>query len=825
MIGGEAMLNRAVIDHASLPVALLTSWTLLGAVLSACATTTGPNGTDQAGGGSGSGGSDGGTGPTDDSGGASQPTDDGGGGLLTGDATLGDGAAITSLTIAPANPVLDISALNGVVTGVLLADAGATSIPFRAIAPGGNAVTATWSIDRGELGSLNVSTGIFTPRGSYAGVGTVTAIYGNTTATTTLTIRLHMVQNGGAAGLDGGVGEAGAGGYGGVGGEGPGGPVDTATQTRLRGAAQSPASAAEFGLLYPYDKTVWPRGILPPLVQWQTTHSATAAYIHLIQANFEFEGFYSGKGLIRQPIDPAAWVAALNGNGGDPLSLQVRMADASGVYEAAREGWTIATSPLRGTIYYASYSTALANVVPGATSAAAVLAIKAGASNPVLALPGTQNQCTVCHTVSDDGSTLFAPTDNASQPGLNDYANSASYDLRNNGKVIANYVADLAGSSGTAPDGTPNDRKFLWSGLWKDGTFALQSGGHTQEGYSHGSRIFRRDTANAAPASGLDGVIQEAVTPAFSRDGTKVAFDYWTGTLAPGGGDGHTLDVMSFVCGPVAAPAAGAPSCGSFAFSNLRRLYTNSDAVSGYVGWPAWLPDSSGIVFHNTMVLPANDGDSPLSTWHGAKAKLWFVDVPADPSVAPQPIALDALNGDGPNGASVLPAASGVLLHGDDDRMNYEPTVNPIASGGYAWVVFTSRRMYGNVAQGDPYAAADGVTAVPKKLWIAAIDTHPTPGHDPSHPAFYLPGQELSAGNMRGFWAVDPCRADGASCETGDECCGGYCRPTPSGALACGNIKTGCAQEFEKCTQTSDCCGAAQGFECTNSVCSRPAAK
>jgi hypothetical protein len=72
---------------------------------------------------------------------------------------------------------------------------------------------------------------------------------------------------------------------------------------------------------------------------------------------------------------------------------------------------------------------------------------------------------------------------------------------------------------------------------------------------------------------------------------------------------------------------------------------------------------------------------------------------------------------------------------------------------------------------------------------------------------------------------VDPCRPDGALCETGDECCGGYCRPTPSGPLACGNIKTGCAKEFENCATSRDCCGAAQGYECINAVCSRPTAQ
>ena len=744
--------------------------------------------------------------------------------VFAGDSGPGGPVPTGSLSIVPSRPVVDIVVVGGAVTSVAVGDAGAASVAFRALDERGNPVAATWSIDRGELGTLDVTSGVLVPSGDYSGVGTVTAVYGSAAATTSITVRVHMIQNGGAGNLDGGALEGGAGGYGGIGGEGPGGPVDDATVARLRGAPQAPGSSAELALLYPYDKTVWPRGILPPLVQWQTTHAAAAAYVHLTQANFEFEGFYSGAALIRQPIDPLAWRAALNGNGGDPLLLEVRIADSVGVYGPIFATWTVAPGILRGTLYYDSYSTRLANPVAGSTDGAAVLAIKANASDPVLALPTMANQCTVCHTVSDDGSSLFAQTDNVASGIVDDYANGASYDMKNASAVIARYVADLPGSSGTSSDGTPNDRKFLWSGLWKDGTFALQSSRHTQESYAGPSVLFRRDNGNAIAATGLDGVM-EAVTPAFSRDGTKVAFNYWTGTHPPGGGGGQTLDVMDFACGPVVAPLAGAPSCGSFAFSNLRRLYTNPDAQSGYVGWPAWLPDSSAIVFQNTVVPAANGGDSPLSTWHSAKADLWLAAVPANGTTLPSPIALDALNGDGPTGTSVLPVAAGVTAHDDDDRMNYEPTVNPIASGGYAWVVFTSRRMYGNVAQGDPYAAADGKTPVPKKLWIDAIDLHPAPGRDPSHPAFYLPGQELLAGNMRGFWVVDPCSADGATCATGDECCGGFCRPTPSRALTCSAVKVGCAREFEKCTTAADCCDAPQGYECINGFCARPTAK
>jgi hypothetical protein len=162
--------------------------------------------------------------------------------------------------------------------------------------------------------------------------------------------------------------------------------------------------------------------------------------------------------------------------------------------------------------------------------------------------------------------------------------------------------------------------------------------------------------------------------------------------------------------------------------------------------------------------------------------------------------------------------------HPDDSVLNYEPTVNPIASGGYYWVVFTSRRMYGNVAKGDPYVNGDGSYPITKKLWVAAIDIQPKPGVDPSHPAFYLPGQELNAGNMRGHWVVDPCKANGAGCDTGDECCNGFCRSPGDGGsgLVCTDKPQGCAQEFEKCTSDADCCGTSGGFKCLNGRCARP---
>jgi hypothetical protein len=146
-------------------------------------------------------------------------------------------------------------------------------------------------------------------------------------------------------------------------------------------------------------------------------------------------------------------------------------------------------------------------------------------------------------------------------------------------------------------------------------------------------------------------------------------------------------------------------------------------------------------------------------------------------------------------------------------------------------MVFTSRRLYGNVATIDPWFSdprEHDLTATPttKKLWVAAIDLDVadpefamSAGHDPSHPAFYLPGQELLAGNTRGFWVVDPCKSDGDSCETGVECCSGYCQEDEDGNLTCGRKTGDCAEEFDRCESRADCCDPAQ--VCVNEVCTR----
>jgi hypothetical protein len=194
--------------------------------------------------------------------------------------------------------------------------------------------------------------------------------------------------------------------------------------------------------------------------------------------------------------------------------------------------------------------------------------------------------------------------------------------------------------------------------------------------------------------------------------------------------------------------------------------------------YPSFFPTNDGVVFENELQTDGRGyGETRAScdtagnpcVQTGAEGELWWVDTKTHTAHR-----LDNLNGD-----SYLPTFAAHNA-AEDEKLNYEPTVNPVASGGYAWVVFTSRRLYGNVATRDAYesdprnfdtSATSPSGPTPKKLWVAAIDLSAPPGTDPSHPAFYLPAQEIFAGNSRGYWVVNPCESDGSSCSTGDECC------------------------------------------------------
>jgi hypothetical protein len=68
---------------------------------------------------------------------------------------------------------------------------------------------------------------------------------------------------------------------------------------------------------------------------------------------------------------------------------------------------------------------------------------------------------------------------------------------------------------------------------------------------------------------------------------------------------------------------------------------------------------------------------------------------------------------------------------------------------------------------------------------------------------------------------LDPCKTDGQTCESGDQCCNGFCEPNSMNQLVCSNMNpnSSCSAPQEKCTTAADCCDATN--LCINGFCTQ----
>jgi Tol biopolymer transport system component len=253
--------------------------------------------------------------------------------------------------------------------------------------------------------------------------------------------------------------------------------------------------------------------------------------------------------------------------------------------------------------------------------------------------------------------------------------------------------------------------------------------------------------------------------PAWSTDGNHVAFAVRA--------DGNWLDyTQSALWTADIDPAASPP-----AFTNIKQIIAGT-ATRPTTTYPSYSPDSKWISFERSTQVRSR----------GAQAEMWLTSFDGATQVS-----LDAAN-----------TGTGLFTQTD---ANYEGTFMPVAVGGYFWLVFVSERVYGNILTDTN----EGTTSAPgrhKQLWVTAIDAQPSGATDPSHPAFWLPGQNTADQNMRGEWALDPCKQQGQSCQAGYQCCAGYCRADDAGTPVCTTPQGGCSSTGEACKTAADCCAA-----------------
>jgi WD40-like Beta Propeller Repeat len=638
------------------------------------------------------------------------------------------------------------------------------TIQFTANVNGSPATASQWLVNDTLVGSIG-NDGVFHANGYVGGEVVITAVTSCGQINTNVTFDVQITDNSGN--------------------------LSSADQTALQ-AGGPPSSSFKF--LYPYDGTVFARGLSAPLLQFgngmNVTSTVTEAYLKMTTTHFSYQQFAGSSSPAQVVIPAAVWTGATLSTGPtDKLTVAVSLNTGSAVTGPLTESWSVAQANLNGYIYYSTYKSPLLPWNNSTGTGGGILRVQPGSTAQIVS-----SGCIVCHSVSAAGSVMAA----AVGPDL---SNPTSSETAN---VSPNSATPTPRGTGTA------GQEFAFAGLTPDGTLALTNGvpalgpPYVPHGLQNDyqSSLVNTQTGAAVASPSLTSLVKHAQCPAFSPDGKHVAFV--NGDLYPQ----RVLSIMDFD--------------GTSVFSNLMTLLTETNMTTAWgaaqpktIAWPSFMPDSNGILFHEGDSFDSSGFTGGTTESNPQYAEIRLIQLNGTVNQ------LNTLNGRDASGNSTLPYGEAI-----ENNMDYEPNVMPLPVGGYYWVVFTSRRTYGNVvAPGraatstqydDPSQDPWGSNAGPsprKKLWVAAIDiNYASPTNlDPSHPAFYLDGQELESANMRAFAALAPCAGNGQSCMSGTDCCSGFCRQTstdPMGnpVLQCVVPPAGCSNVGELCMTASDCC-------------------
>jgi hypothetical protein len=641
---------------------------------------------------------------------------------------IGGPGTLQSITIDPPSAALTVS--NGDLS------APGASASFTATGHYDSGKTAilgdcVWTIDKIALGAMTSST--FKASGTQGGAGKVTCTSNGMTGAADVSVALKDIDD--SSGLD------------------------AASEADL--LAATAADPAVNKLLYPYDKTVFPRGLPSPELMWSGGSASDVYALVLEEPGMTYTAIGKVPAPSRFKIPQAEWSKLLDTNNGTPLKATVYRLDhgAGGTpFKSTTQSWTIANANLKGTIYYWTIVKGrVVRVQAGASAPDDFLKPPPGTSLPT-GLQGTVNTgCIACHAVSRDGSTIAASYDGGWSPWV-------TFDTK---AGTQNYYSNTSsGFQAISPDGALT-------------VFGQSAGGALKLGDAK--------TGASYEPSGL-AALGTAVMPSFAPDGKRLAYSLRK--------DGNWLDFGN------ADVAIVDFNPTTKQFSNAKTLATGGPGKA--LIYPSFSPDGNFIAYQT----------GPAARTRGSAGDLRMIKVDGTGDVE-----LTKLNSSGPDSK--------------DLHLNYEPTFNPVAVGGYYWVVFVSSRKYGNRLTTEYESDATTCGNVPggwnatpcrhKQLWVAAIDANPTPGTDASHPAFWLPGQDVNDQNMRGYWALDPCKGLGQGCEAGFECCDGACRADASGAKVCTKPPAGvCGAVGDKCTTDADCCNAASGaYACIGGFCAQ----
>ncbi|MEO6418826.1 MAG: hypothetical protein ABIP39_05435, partial [Polyangiaceae bacterium] len=451
--------------------------------------------------------------------------------------------------------------------------------------------------------------------------------------------------------------------------------ADAATQAALL-AATAPDAAITW--TYPYDATAFPRGLNAPQLMWNGAAAGDVYLVHIQSPTYELQAFTTAAvstiiGPGTTPAGPrnfsfpaATWSGFVDSTSG-AATLTVTRKSGAAYTQLVKQTWQIASRSMSGSIYYwAINKAAVVRIKPGALAPDYFLQTATVPAGPIT---GTTMNCPSCHTASADGSTLVMGT--GMWGGTVDVW-ATLFNLKTNATSFNGYQTSSPASQFPLAAVTPDGKMVVENWAAVRGS----PSGKTDLPVDTSAPVLATLTLPNVAGTNLETLVgagHHTFFPVFSADNALFAYvDSTTGNLI-------SLDwdpVMKKFANPKALVSGGATK----------------------IAYPTISPDHRWVVYQR--------GPDYGSLNINFTGDLYAVDT-TNPGTE---IALDGIN-------KTYSAAAGLAR---DQHRSYEPTFAPVPSGGFFWLVFHSRRTFGNELVDVPYTGTEGQGT--KQLWVAAIN-------------------------------------------------------------------------------------------------------
>lgn len=529
------------------------------------------------------------------------------------------------------------------------------------------------------------------------------------------------------------------------------------------------ASLPALPILYPLDHSAMPANVLSPTIQWEGGVQGDVLRVRLTRGPSTITAYLplAAPFSYQAPQRDFSDLIASGGPGDLRIELTYHTAS-SGISTSSTVDVRIAEGRLYGSVYYWNLNNAETERLDAATGARDIPV-------PLLATPPPRipfaERCMACHTVSRDGTKVHA----------SNLTNSFAFDVSTTPGAYIFGVGPTAPITMEFASYSPDSRYLIGTQASEGSPSAVYQGILTPRGSS--PLQLRDGVTGQSVATTLP--TEDAIFAAWSPDGARVAYTNaaeTTWNLNPTTSQLMLLDVDYSTTPPI---------------FQRSRAWLNGASVSGAemgeaIAHPTWAPDSEWLVFqHGPRMFSSTPAEVNRTPGFGEgerwPAALYLI---ARDSITPR--RLTRASGVNAWWPSFSPFITAETVNGATHR--------------FAWVLFFSRRDYGNGTAGTAGSNF-------RQLWISAIDLDDA-SEDPSFAPYWIPGQDRRAHNAAAYWAPEACRANGDQCESGAECCTGVC----DSSGVCVPPSDGCIPAGERCGADSDCCGAPDVL-CVGNIC------